>query len=574
MAEEAKVIETQPKVETPFLSPFERMQAFLNEHGEINRPAYSLTHLALWPLGFSRENTRRYFDLSITQTPTSGDIEILLNETGKEGKPKNATTQIILTNPLNTTGGKAIIRPFNHVSNVLRLSKDRWQEKKDKTGSFYTTDSDEEVTKIVDDFTRLKPIGKTGRERVGKYTEEPVVSRRGLLRLMGLGAEAIVADAFLAHIPGAPSLSKAFWEQLETATLGISPETLKKEIEDRFQIQLVSPATGVNEVEYNNEKKYPTIEWDNPRLKSLIRALSEIPPYFYSPRKINDEEHKIRFALTDVHLWELGRSSEGKYQGGFCACRAAEAQLVVLDKSQLGQTYLETSHARETWFHEVTHALTAPEIDRYIRSIVEPIGIKSPVDLWQIFSSELKISKSEKVDVYGSFLPKEFFTTDENGLMQTQVSSIHGDGSTRQLMLIGDRIVVFGEDLFLSGEKQIKEALVRDARKYAPEIITFEDYERGYLPHTRERSLGKDIAEGALFLVEVKKDNSSQKPIDYKSHIGYGAQNFYEFFSVGAEYYSQGRDKFVTTYEPYLGRERAEKLYDGVKQEIFKGKEY
>lgn len=59
-----------------------------------------------------------------------------------------------------------------------------------------------------------------------------------------------------------------------------------------------------------------------------------------------------------------------------------------------------------------------------------------------------------------------------------------------------------------------------------------------------------------------------------KSRLGYGATSAHEFLSVAAEVYVRGEKYFMKTYEPFLGTERSEKLYNGMKREIFRGREY
>lgn len=369
---------------------------------------------------------------------------------------------------------------------------------------------------------------------------EPRISRRGFLKLVGIGAGAAVLDGFLAHIPGAPSLSKEFWEQLETATLGVPTEKLKKEIEDKFQIELVSPATGINEVEYNNEKKYPTIEWDSSRLKSLLHVLSELPTHFYSPRNINNEEHKIRFALTDVPSREIGSSREGKYQGGFCACYAAETQLVVLDRK-----HLESGRGREVWFHEITHALTSPEIERFVENIVKPIGIEELPELRKSFASEIEILTEGEFDLH--------------------------------------KVVDFTEEDIKSGSVEIEptrpyyleanEIAVIDRRKIESHYAVIQVAPGWYVQNGRFRELGEEYFQKQYQRLQEEL-YKFEGEVKEKSALGYGAKNFHEFFSVAAEYYSRGRDEFVRTYEPFLGQERAEKLYEGMKRGIFQDKEY
>ncbi len=47
-----------------------------------------------------------------------------------------------------------------------------------------------------------------------------------------------------------------------------------------------------------------------------------------------------------------------------------------------------------------------------------------------------------------------------------------------------------------------------------------------------------------------------------------------EFIPVAAEVYVRGREYFLKTYDPLLGRERSEKFYEGMRLEIFRGREY
>lgn len=60
----------------------------------------------------------------------------------------------------------------------------------------------------------------------------------------------------------------------------------------------------------------------------------------------------------------------------------------------------------------------------------------------------------------------------------------------------------------------------------------------------------------------------------WTGHVGYGASNFREFWAVAAEYYVAGADEFITQYQPFLGEKRSLKLYEGLKDELFQGREY
>lgn len=380
------------------------------------------------------------------------------------------TSTIILSKDANQEE-RVTVRLDKSLWHLLDLNKNDWQVS--PRHDYHFTTHQDQINKLIisliqmrDPFSTIEEDEPRNWKQIGSLTPEPKLSRRPFLRVAKFGAIAAVLDSILAHIPLSPSLSKEFWERLETVTLGIPPEQLIKILEEKFQIELESPTTGVTGVTYNTEK-FPTIEWDTPRLRGLIQVLLDLPSPFYLPRIINGKEQRVRFALTDVPQWKLkypilsgvfpGFKVGGDYHGGFCACHDVQNQMVVLDKKHLPATFTTSAATRSTWVHELTHTITSPEIDKYIESITKPIGFVQNSDLWQIFSSEVDISNGRVND---------------------------------------------------------------------------------------------------------------------KSNIGYGAKNFDEFFSVAAEYYVKGKDEFVKTYTRFLGKEKSEKLYEGIKQEIFKGKEY
>lgn len=84
------------------------------------------------------------------------------------------------------------------------------------------------------------------------------------------------------------------------------------------------------------------------------------------------------------------------------------------------------------------------------------------------------------------------------------------------------------------------------------------------------------------------KDEERLKEIlnvpEYNSNMGiipqthaklkYGSENYREFYAVAGEFFYQGREKFVKTYSSFFGEERAQQLYDHVKDDVFEGREY
>lgn len=69
---------------------------------------------------------------------------------------------------------------------------------------------------------------------------------------------------------------------------------------------------------------------------------------------------------------------------------------------------------------------------------------------------------------------------------------------------------------------------------------------------------------------KLPKNVDSRTKLKHK----YGTTNANEFISVASEFYIQGKEIFLKDYGMFIGQEKAEKLYDHMKDKIFRGKEY
>ncbi len=58
------------------------------------------------------------------------------------------------------------------------------------------------------------------------------------------------------------------------------------------------------------------------------------------------------------------------------------------------------------------------------------------------------------------------------------------------------------------------------------------------------------------------------------TELSYGTTNFNEFFSVACQCFILGKKTFIEIYAPFLGSEKAELLYSGMKKVIFQDHEY
>ncbi|MDP2637862.1 MAG: hypothetical protein Q8P26_02280 [Candidatus Levybacteria bacterium] len=59
-----------------------------------------------------------------------------------------------------------------------------------------------------------------------------------------------------------------------------------------------------------------------------------------------------------------------------------------------------------------------------------------------------------------------------------------------------------------------------------------------------------------------------------RSHLEYGNTNLNEFTSVGSEFYIYGKSNFLSIYSPFIGKSKAEKFYNFLKENVFENKEY
>jgi len=113
--------------------------------------------------------------------------------------------------------------------------------------------------------------------------------------------------------------------------------------------------------------------------------------------------------------------------------------------------------------------------------------------------------------------------------------------------------------------------------------ITHELIHRVFNTLADARRVLSDVGISSLDLEQVNRELEHfdtsvplrmQDKVRFVSRLLYGVQNFNEFVSVAGEIYLSGRDNFVERYREYFGEEKANNLYEFMKDEIFRGKEY
>lgn len=369
------------------------------------------------------------------------------------------------------------------------------------------------------------------------------ITRRRFLGLLAKAAEgAFVLDTAIAHIPGTNTVSKGFWEAIESGTIGVSAEEYRKQLNDEFEVDILAPSTGVNEVVFSPDHKHKTIEWDSPRLKSLIDVLKSLPPHFYQPRTVAGKSYKLRFALIDAP--QETRKVAFLPQGylGFCSCSDLSNQLIAINRPDFGQTVTEMRGTREQWVHELTHSLTIPNLGEYADKILRSLDIS-----WQglrcFFSSEFTSNIVTYLDWASKVYP----------LMVDR--QVFGKDFGKEFTIFNDNIAVRTDIYLMLGEYFFRTFI--EKRKPQWEV----DY--GFRPE-----MGKEN------LWEIRLGTGDIFPIQPLTSIGYGVFSFGEFLSEASERYVGGHKFFHRIYDPFLSPNRTEQLYMRIKESIFSGYEY
>lgn len=160
---------------------------------------------------------------------------------------------------------------------------------------------------------------------------------------------------------------------------------IQSRVESKLGISLVGPQSGVQEIWLGAMSRFETKAWNVEETLALEKELQALPRRLYT-KKIQGGEESVAFALIDPISYGNGTSLEG-----VCSCAKREASLILVDANlaeSLNHTDSINSYlARETLVHELTHVVTAPDIESYAEKIAYPIDIREFGDLRFTFSS-------------------------------------------------------------------------------------------------------------------------------------------------------------------------------------------
>ena len=405
------------------------------------------------------------------------------------------------------------------------------------------------------------------------YDYTPHSTRRGFL----IGTAKVIAGTAalmtpLAHrelsviyphaVPG-----REAWERLETGTLFTDSEKMRQEMEAQYGIQILNPTPELHlellDADERDSGKMPATEWKAPQLEGLKNALDSVPPHFYEPRIGSDGTAiPLRFALDGRDDLKLTDKDGGHVEAaGYCNCGKSKNALIVIKRDSDVQLTEYQEQSRNTVVHELTHYITQLELDNYIAGIAAPLSLFQDRDLHDVFKS--------KVD-----FKRETSYTADGRLMGDKIKIPY---DARVDIVSRNPSLTFINQWYAADEEILatyRSILEKEAFDYETTlIIGRRDLIRAInaQPGITEQPIDPYKAPITIVRTGVNDKNIKEKEND---HIGYGATNFHEFFSVASEYYQDGRDEFIKKYSPFLGEEKSNQLYNRMRALIYRGKEY
>lgn len=228
------------------------------------------------------------------------------------------------------------------------------------------------------------------------------ISRRNLLKILGITtlAVATAGDSIVAHQFGFRTLTKEFWEGLETSSLGQNPSPLRTYIEQKYNIRLLDKSNASYDAYAGYPEGYLPLtrsNWDTPSLKLVEETLNILPPSFYHPIIFNkndmsyysNEDIKRTLPLILSIYDDIGTNLAGYSR--------MEGEIKI-GKQELGLTLLERDKSKRTLIHELAHHATYnnPLFLASAPDIQLSIGLLSQKDLWNSFKDIITLEQDPK----------------------------------------------------------------------------------------------------------------------------------------------------------------------------------
>lgn len=413
-----------------------------------------------------------------------------------------------------------------------------------------------------------------------KAKSSPSTIREKLREKIGFGIDILVTNMIIATTAGSissPSLPNFKAPSNNETHEEMEEKSFSQRIEDLYGIRLIDQGKAV---EFEGSKKESS-GWSKNRLEILDKVLANLPSHFYAPSSPTEQKTRIIVSLYSKDPSLLDQIYQNFSEGDEVLYSA-----IAIPGESWG-TYTFTSYMppygskpRRDEFKTIPPGSMIEEftyVDQYPYSkiIPEKIGEQLEEKSGRQYKLEIGIATMSNplVGHAGEFHSSTYSSSrseiKDKGIEVTGIEEGGGDK-----ILIGDTYTGFKGGLLL-------ETFVHE------------------LTH-RVFSVNEDVFSGKIYnILEVKNEEEFQKlvrsktkriwflaprvlsiflgdrsaPTDIQKVI-YGGTNSDEFNSVMSMYYTQGKRGFLEVYTPLFGKEKAQKLYDYMKDDIFRGKEY
>jgi len=327
------------------------------------------------------------------------------------------------------------------------------------------------------------------------------------------------------------------------ATQSLSAQDLEKRAEQLYQIELASPQEGKVTL-YDGEEVNP-IEWKENEISALTKALDKLPLHFYLPAPKN-----IIVLLPSLSRWS-GRAIDPSKN-----IRRQEKQIEKWVAQKKQQDDRDDIAAIKKYFGE-NFKVSKKELDEARKQRHFEGKTEEAVIVRFILTDSVPANTSDNTDgytYYGQCYCKASYDRPDVLLQPLDVFSSSDEDTFRIIAHeLTHRVSTPKDYKFMS---QLLEV---------PNKVDFERFLNDHY-NLIDIKISRELIKAF--------DNNSFSGYKVRSTLIYGSQNPSEFTSIASEFYIGGKEEFLKIYGIYIGNEKAQRLYDYMKDSIFRGTEY
>lgn len=374
-------------------------------------------------------------------------------------------------------------------------------------------------------------VAEAGKPSVDKSLQKPKGIQKKQLAARLMASAVIAANIGLKG----DTIARGLGGELVVTPTGVVRELSVQDLEERaeslYQIQIMSP-DEFTEVDIGG-KKVKTEKWTKEEIADLMRALDKLPPHFYLP------------GVKDIHVF-LPSLSRGSGFG--------------IDPSK------DIKQQEKQW-EAIQKQIEQQNDEMDIAAIRVVLGKDFKISKKQLDEARRQGDFEKKIE---GALPVEFIIPDViplNLRSGGKVINAYDAQCYCGTSSANPKVLLRHNYSFSTIVHELTHRVSKpEDYKFAsellevPESMDFNDfvYNNG-VSHSKNFSALKD----AGFNAWVENNN-----------YYYGTRNANEYISVASESYIDGKENFLKIYSIFIGEEKANKLYDYMRDNIFRGTEY